>query len=115
RGRENYLQTSGASCRENEKLFPRRPGLGPGPITTGFGCYAKSSNSVCHDKRHGVWVPAVRPKGAYHQWRRVPSRELSIDLVADERLVRVTVGSKPRDKGRLGRLSNPAGRNASEV
>ena len=28
----------------------------------------------------------VRPDGAYHQWRKVPSRELSIDLVADERL-----------------------------
>jgi hypothetical protein len=27
----------------------------------------------------------VRPDGAYHQWRKVPSRELSIDLVADER------------------------------
>jgi hypothetical protein len=25
-----------------------------------------------------------------HQWRRIQPRELSIDLVADERLVRVT-------------------------
>ena len=25
------------------------------------------------------------PKGAFHQWRRVPPRELSIVLVADER------------------------------
>ncbi|HEV2552025.1 MAG TPA: ABC transporter substrate binding protein [Stellaceae bacterium] len=33
---------------------------------------------------------AVRPEGANHQWRRNPSRELSLDLVADERLVRVT-------------------------
>jgi hypothetical protein len=32
----------------------------------------------------------VRPEGANHQWRRNPPRELSIDLVADERLVRVT-------------------------
>jgi hypothetical protein len=32
----------------------------------------------------------VRPEGACHQWRRVPPRELSIDLVADERLGRVT-------------------------
>jgi hypothetical protein len=32
----------------------------------------------------------VRPEGANHQWRRDPPRELSIDLVADERLVRVT-------------------------
>ena len=27
----------------------------------------------------------VRPEGADHQWRKVPSRELSVDLVADER------------------------------
>jgi hypothetical protein len=27
---------------------------------------------------------AVRPDGADHQWRRVPPRELSIALVADE-------------------------------
>jgi len=33
---------------------------------------------------------AVRPEGANHQWRRNPPGELSIDPVADERLVRVT-------------------------
>ena len=33
---------------------------------------------------------AVRPDGADHQWRRVPPRELSIALVADERFGRVT-------------------------
>ena len=33
---------------------------------------------------------AVRPEGANHQWRRNPPRELSIDLVADERPGRVT-------------------------
>jgi RNA-directed DNA polymerase len=33
---------------------------------------------------------AVRPDGAYHQWRKDPSRELSIALVADERFGRVT-------------------------
>ncbi len=27
----------------------------------------------------------VRPEGAEHQWRKVPPRELSVDLVADER------------------------------
>jgi hypothetical protein len=32
----------------------------------------------------------VRPEGACHQRRRVPLRELSIDLVADERLGRAT-------------------------
>jgi hypothetical protein len=30
---------------------------------------------------------AVRPEGANHQWRRNPPGELSIDLVADERLI----------------------------
>src|SRR4029077_15328828 len=33
---------------------------------------------------------AVRPEGADHQWRKIPPGELSIDPVADERLVRVT-------------------------
>jgi hypothetical protein len=36
-------------------------------------------------------VCSVRPDGVYHRWREVPPRELSIDLVADERLERVTV------------------------
>jgi len=35
-------------------------------------------------------VVAVRPEGAKHQWRKNPPGELSIDPVADERLVRVT-------------------------
>jgi hypothetical protein len=35
-------------------------------------------------------VMAVRPEGANHQWRRNPPGELSIDPVADERLVWVT-------------------------
>jgi hypothetical protein len=35
-------------------------------------------------------VMAVRPEGADHQWRKIPPRELSIDLVADERFGRVT-------------------------
>ena len=33
---------------------------------------------------------AVRPEGANHLWRKNRPRELSIDLVADERLGRVT-------------------------
>ena len=33
---------------------------------------------------------AVRPEGANHQWRKNPPGELSIDPVADERLMRVT-------------------------
>ena len=38
----------------------------------------------------GCRLLAVRPEGANHQWRKIPPRELSIDLVADERLGRVT-------------------------
>ena len=33
----------------------------------------------------------VRPDGAEHQWRKMPPRELSVDLVANERGGRVTV------------------------
>ena len=33
---------------------------------------------------------SVRPDGAHHQWRKVPRRELSIALVADERFCWVT-------------------------
>ena len=33
----------------------------------------------------------VRPEGAEHQWRKVPPRELSVDLVADEREIRSPV------------------------
>src|SRR5262249_11966156 len=33
---------------------------------------------------------AVRPEGADYQWRKIPLGELSIDPVADERLVRAT-------------------------
>ncbi len=41
----------------------------------------------------GFGFVSVRPEGACHQRRRVPPRELSIDLVADERLGRVTGGA----------------------
>jgi hypothetical protein len=37
-----------------------------------------------------VLVFAVRPDGAFHQWREGLPRELSIALVADERFGRVT-------------------------
>jgi len=33
---------------------------------------------------------AVRPEGADYQWRKIAPGELSIDPVADERLVRAT-------------------------
>ena len=58
---------------------------------------------------------AVRPEGADYQWRKIPSGELSIDPEADERVVRVTARAEARDKGRLGRLSDPVGRNASKA
>jgi hypothetical protein len=38
----------------------------------------------------GCLLLAVRPEGANHQWKKIPPRELSIDLEADERLGRVT-------------------------
>ena len=56
----------------------------------------------------------VPRKGTDHQWRKEPPRELSVALVADERLG-AEARPKPRDKGRLGRLSNPTGRNVSEA
>ena len=71
-----------------------------------------------------IWKPrpwaqclllAVRPEGANHQWRKIPPRELLIDLEADERLDRVTGWAGARDKGRRGRLSDPVGRNACEA
>src|SRR3954469_23020198 len=58
---------------------------------------------------------SVRPDGAVYQWRKVPPSELSVALVADERFGGQPTGPKPRDKGRLGRLSNPTGRNVSEA
>ena len=58
---------------------------------------------------------SVRPNGAVHQWRKDPPKKLSEDLVADERLGWVTGRVEARDKGRLGRLSNPTGRNANEA
>jgi len=55
------------------------------------------------------------PYGAEHQWRKIPPRQLSVELVAGKRLVQVTGGLEPCDKGRRGRSSDPAGRNASEA
>jgi hypothetical protein len=43
------------------------------------------------DRFHTVClIFAVRPDGAFHQWREDPPRELSIALVADERFGWVT-------------------------
>ena len=40
--------------------------------------------------RMGTMRARVRPEGAYHLWRKIPSRKLSIGLEADERFSRVT-------------------------
>ena len=59
---------------------------------------------------------AVRPEGANHQWRKNPPGELSIDPVADERLVRGNrMGWSLVTKVAFGRLSDPMGRNVSEA
>jgi hypothetical protein len=51
-------------------------------------CFARGLRSFLHCMSPEV---AVRPEDANHQWRKNPTGELSIDPVADERLVRVTV------------------------
>jgi hypothetical protein len=72
--------------------------LGAGLRRAGTACVAFVAGS---DTRWGecqrgqcdrceIEIYAVRPDGADHQWRRVPPRELSIALVADERSGRVT-------------------------
>ena len=48
----------------------------------------------------------ARPEGACHLWRKVPPGQLSIGLEADERIGWELAGLEPRDKGRLGRLSD---------
>ena len=46
-------------------------------------------NSLSHKR-------TVRPEGAEHQWRKMPPRELSVDLLADERGGRVTNSNTSR-------------------
>jgi hypothetical protein len=48
-------------------------------------CLAIKSSLAFDSRRY-----SVRPDGAYHQWRKIPPRELLIDLVADERFVWAT-------------------------
>ena len=61
----------------------------------------------------GILVCAPKARitcgGRFHPESCRLIRWLTSDLVGQ------LAGSKPRDKGRLGRLSDPAGRNASEV
>jgi hypothetical protein len=46
-------------------------------------------NGIIYDSESNV-KHTVRPDGACCQWRKIPPRELSIDLVADERIGWVT-------------------------
>ncbi len=54
----------------------------------------KLNNAFASYARHAdlqrFFTYAVRPEGADHQWRKIPPRELSIALVADERFGRAT-------------------------
>ncbi len=45
----------------------------------------------------------VRPEGADHHWRKMPPRELSVDLVADERGGRVNPRVFELDSWTLGK------------
>ncbi len=62
------LPVRGGCLPRPELLWPRPEGLG----------VAKAHKRT------------MRPDGADHQWREVPPRELSVDLVADERCGRVS-------------------------
>jgi hypothetical protein len=60
----------------------------------GFAEWRRRTPSAAKDhfcpESTGCLQVAVRPEGANYQWRKIPPRELSIDLEADERLGRVT-------------------------
>jgi hypothetical protein len=71
----------------------------PGIVDTNVLVYALDADAPHHAAARALLKGAreasstlfeVRPDGAYHQWRKDPSRELSIALVADERFGRVT-------------------------
>jgi hypothetical protein len=55
-----------------------------------FTAITSGRDSVQQARQLQCRLVAVRPEGANHQWRKIPPRELSIDLEADERLDRVT-------------------------
>ena len=54
------------------------------------GCLDAADHDYVRRHRTDESLLAARPEGANHMWRRIPPRELSIDPVADERLLRVT-------------------------
>jgi hypothetical protein len=101
-----------------DPLGPRSPITVSGKMTSATSRSASTRVGPALAQRDpGRTVPGFRcapRKGADDQWRKDPPRELSVALVADERLG-AGAWPKPRDKGRLGRLSNPTGRNVSEA
>ncbi len=78
----------------------------------------KPRRITVESKRHSGTSPnfSVRPDGAHHQWRKVPPRELSVWSGSWQA---ARLGNRPRrslaTKAAFGRLSDPAGRNASEA
>ena len=58
-------------------------------ICSTFGVNARATLDRLRNKMHQSCL-RVRLEGACHLWRKIPSRELSIDLEADERFGRVT-------------------------
>ena len=85
------------------RIFPASTRTSPRPRCGAHSrpsCAGKASSTTCSGSILAyLYTPllqcmspqlAVRPEGANHQWRKIPPGELSIDPVADERLVRVT-------------------------
>jgi hypothetical protein len=70
-------------------LTSARPKLGP-KASTGTDPLAPTWQNMRRKAAARCLLLAVRPEGANYLWRKNPPRELSIDLVADERLGRVT-------------------------
>jgi hypothetical protein len=81
------MSAAGKNCRPTDETTIEPP---DSPIYT----IGESSAGRASDRNKSrlmkIGFVSVRPEGACHQRRRVPPRELSIDLVANERLGRVT-------------------------
>jgi hypothetical protein len=75
------------SIRWKLALGPHGPAK---PIAVEAACLALGRSSFAFFLQRGRPVLTVRPEGAKHLWRRIPPRELSIDLEADGRFGRVT-------------------------
>src|SRR5690348_10718638 len=53
-----FINASDALRRENAKLYPRRPGLDPGPIRCGPSVRTMALETFHNIEHHAVWVPA---------------------------------------------------------